>query len=352
VFQSQRQSPDSTSCGARSGPPKIPIDPNGNLTARTEGSDTWGYEWNANNELVRVTKNSVEQARFSYDPAGRRVEQTAGGVTAVYAYDGLDVLREVRGGTTLKYVDDLDIDSPLAIENGSGTSYVHRDGLGSIVKWTNAAGTVSLTRQYDPWGNLEAGADEPGYALTGREWDPETGLYYYRARYYDPRSAGFISEDPVDFKDGLSRYTYVLANPTNLIDPSGRTPKRMCVGSDCPQDVKDGARDACVGGMSHPDASVRRCIKRRCNPTTKVVCTTDRPCNQGSSPAYTMESQEGVFACTNNPPGPDTCWKKVFIHELWIHVCNPIDPHVDWPEHWGKGPKSLGGYIKRTTRCP
>jgi YD repeat-containing protein len=50
-------------------------DPNGNLTTRTEGSDTWGYEWNAENQLTKVEKNSVEQARFSYDPLGRSVEK-------------------------------------------------------------------------------------------------------------------------------------------------------------------------------------------------------------------------------------------------------------------------------------
>ena len=55
-------------------------DSNGNLNTKTEGTDTWAYEWNAENQLTRVTKNSVEQARFSYDPLGRRVEKVAGGV--------------------------------------------------------------------------------------------------------------------------------------------------------------------------------------------------------------------------------------------------------------------------------
>jgi YD repeat-containing protein len=73
-------------------------DPNGNLSTKTEGSDTWTYSWNAENELAKVEKNGVEQARFAYDPLGRRVEEVAGGVTTSYTYDGLDILREVRGG--------------------------------------------------------------------------------------------------------------------------------------------------------------------------------------------------------------------------------------------------------------
>jgi len=56
-------------------------DPNGNLTTKTEGTDTWVYTWNAENQLTKVEKNSVEQARFGYDPIGRRVEKVAGGVT-------------------------------------------------------------------------------------------------------------------------------------------------------------------------------------------------------------------------------------------------------------------------------
>jgi RHS repeat-associated protein len=201
-------------------------DPNGNLATKTEGSDSWVYSWNAENQLTRVTKNTVEQARFSYDPLGRRVEKVADGITTGYAYDGTNILREVRGPTTLKYVHASGIDEPLAVDDGTALSYFHADAPGSIVKVTDHAGGVTLTRQYDAWGNLEVGASTPGYAFTGREWDPQTGLYYYRARYYDPKAGRFISKDPIGFAGGINYYAYVGNRPTVLTDPSGTAPPK------------------------------------------------------------------------------------------------------------------------------
>lgn len=61
------------------------------------------------------------------------------------------------------------------------------------------------------------------YTYTGREWDRETGLYYYRARYYDPIEGRFISKDPIGFLGGdLNLFGYVQNNPVNRIDPSGK----------------------------------------------------------------------------------------------------------------------------------
>jgi RHS repeat-associated protein len=201
-------------------------DSNGNLNTKVEGADTWGYEWNANNELTRVTKNAVEQARFTYDPLGRRVEKVAVGVTTSYTFDAEDVLREVRGATTLKYVHGQGFDEALAAEDGGGgTAYYLADGLGSVVRTTNAAGAVTLARQYDAWGNLQTGGSEPSYAFTGREWDPEIGIYYYRARYYDPRLGRFLSEDPVPTtrrrREEQNPYAYVANRPTVAADPTG-----------------------------------------------------------------------------------------------------------------------------------
>ncbi len=68
---------------------------------------------------------------------------------------------------------------------------------------------------------IEAGSSQGGYSFTGREWDTDTQLYYYRARYYYPVSARFISEDPSGFAAGSNFYAYVGNIPVNLIDPSG-----------------------------------------------------------------------------------------------------------------------------------
>jgi RHS repeat-associated protein len=60
------------------------------------------------------------------------------------------------------------------------------------------------------------------FRFTGREWDSETNLYYYRARYYDPLWGRFLSEDPLEFYgDDLDFYAYVANDPANHVDPWG-----------------------------------------------------------------------------------------------------------------------------------
>jgi RHS repeat-associated protein len=220
------ETPEETPWGCLSwgaGPVQVSIDPNGNLASKVDGADTWGYEWNAHSELTRVTKNGVEQARFVYDPFGRRVEKVAGGVTTSYTYDGTSILREARGSAILKYVHGPGIDEPLAREDGSGAlNYYHADGLGSIAKRTNQTGALVHEYRYDVWGNIETGASEPGFSYTSREWDPEIGLTYYRARYYEPKLGRFISEDPIGLGGGdPNLYAYVRNSPAKYTDPSG-----------------------------------------------------------------------------------------------------------------------------------
>ncbi len=200
-------------------------DLNGNATQRVDASGTWAYEWNAENQLTRVLKNGVEQARYAYDPIGRRVEKVAGTVTTAYLYDGPSILREMAGSAVTTYIQGPGIDEPIAREDAAGNrTYYHADGLGSLVKETNSAGTVTLTRKYDAFGSLQLGTNS-GYAFTGREWESEVGLAYYRARYYDPKIGRFLSEDPIVIERRsileLNAYTYVGNSPTGYIDPYG-----------------------------------------------------------------------------------------------------------------------------------
>ena len=196
-------------------------DPNGNMGTKVDATGSWTYEWNAENQLTRVLKNSAEVARYAYDPIGRRVEKVAGGVTTTSLYDGEDILRQTVGTNATTYIHGPGIDEPLASETAAGVrTYLHSDGLGSIVKTTNSSGAVASTFKYNAFGVLESGAPSP-YAFTGREWEPESGLYYYRARYYDPKIGRFISEDPIGLDGGGNRYLYVENSPGNYVDPDG-----------------------------------------------------------------------------------------------------------------------------------
>lgn len=105
----------------------------------------------------------------------------------------------------------------------SGTRSFLSDALGSTTALADSTGTVQTQYTYEPFGNtsLTGVADSNSAQYTARENDG-TGLYYYRARYFDPQTQRFISEDPSEFEGGdLDFYSYVGNEPTGFIDPTG-----------------------------------------------------------------------------------------------------------------------------------
>lgn len=146
--------------------------------------------------------------------------------TRRYVYDGEDVLLEYDGTNTLqaRYTHGPGIDEPLAVTKGRSTFFYHQDGLGSVTDLTDSAGVTAKSYSYDAYGNIleSPGTVDQPYTYTGREFDSETGLSYYRARYYEPRIGRFPVKDPIGFKGGdTNLYGYVRQNPANRLDPWG-----------------------------------------------------------------------------------------------------------------------------------
>jgi RHS repeat-associated protein len=162
---------------------------------------------------------------FAYDPFGRRIKKVTSTTTSIFAYDGDNVVEETNssGAVVARYEGTQNIDEPLAMLRSSATSYYHADGLGSVTSLSSAAGSIANTYTYDSFGKLTAstGSLANPFQYTARESDTETGLYYYRARYYDPNSGRLLSEDPIGFRSATNFYPYVRNNPSNLNDPSG-----------------------------------------------------------------------------------------------------------------------------------
>jgi len=217
-------------------------DANGNQTSRVSvrsPEKTWVSTWDYENRLVKMEKvkgAEKQTVSFTYDPLGRRVEKklttVKGGITKTsvwsYVYDGdniaLEVYADAEGSVTKTfYTHGASVDEHLALERGNGSYYYHTDGLGSVTAITDGNKAVVQGYGYDSFGNMKQSTSfVNSFTYTGREWDKETGLYYYRARYYDPMEGRFISKDPIGFKGGdVNIYAYVKNNPIRFRDPRG-----------------------------------------------------------------------------------------------------------------------------------
>jgi RHS repeat-associated protein len=194
-------------------------DANGNMTGRA-GQPL--YAWDVVNRLT-----SNRGTTYAYDHLDRRVSATTSGVTTQYIPLGLNTIRERTGTSIRDYIFAPGIDEPLAkLENGALTNY-SVDGLGSIVATTNNSGAVLSRIDYDPWGGTST-PQVPLFGFTGRETGAG-GLWFLRARYYDPSIGRFLNEDPLQEHlriATLATYRYAQNDPIIYADPFGL---RTCV---------------------------------------------------------------------------------------------------------------------------
>ncbi len=214
-------------------------DANGNVTAT--GSKSFTYD--SENHMMTMSATGTSVAMV-YDGDGNRVAKTVNGVTTYYLVDDLNptgypqVVEELSGAGVVErqYTYGLQrIDEEQQITNVWTPSFYGYDGGGNVRQLTNSAGTVTDTYEYDAFGNaLQTSGSTPNvYLYRGEQYDPDLGLYYLRARYYNPLTGRFMSRDPLDPQLGdsngiptdpayLHKYLYANGDPINRLDPSGR----------------------------------------------------------------------------------------------------------------------------------
>jgi len=203
-------------------------DANGNTLSDPSGKQyTWDFENRLTQAVVPGTNGGM--TTFAYDPFGRRIQKSGPLGTTNYLYDGMDssanVIDEVNnaGNVLGAFALGPGIDRPLAESIAGAASYYEQDGLGSVTSLSSAAGALANTYAYDSYGRLTAstGTLTNPFQFTGRDFDAETQLNFYRARYYDDSVGRFVNEDPSEFEGDNDFYAYVRNNPVVWIDPLG-----------------------------------------------------------------------------------------------------------------------------------
>jgi RHS repeat-associated protein len=233
------------------------------LAALSDGTvKAWGR--NAEGELgdgtttVRLTPVTTSglggvkasmSSTYAYDGDGLRASATVSGSTARFAWGLVGPVQLLLTDGATNYVYD---DQGLPIEqiDGGGTPlYYQHDQLGSTRLLTNGGGAVAATYTYDPYGTLTShtGSADTPLRFAGQYQDA-TGLYYLRARYYDPMTAQFLTRDSLSALTQQT-YGYTSGNPLNWVDPAGLCNKNPLSGSfwthgNC---ISDGATAAAKG---------------------------------------------------------------------------------------------------------
>ena len=214
----------------------------GNVTNASYGDGrSLALSWNGRYQLTEVRTNGVAAETYQYDALGRRISAVTDGVTNHFVHDGIHVIAEVDGDGNLlrSYTWGPGIDNLLAFtdytEGETNTYYALTDHLGTVHALADETGEIVESYRFDAWGRVLGVHDSNGmplpesaignhYLWQGRCYSWNTGLYCFRARWYDPITGRWLSKDPIGISGGLNQYVSFENNPVNFRDPWGLDP--------------------------------------------------------------------------------------------------------------------------------
>jgi len=214
----------STCSSAPSGATTYTFNQEAQRTATTSSSSSSTYAWNQHEELTSTTTGSTTVG-YTYNAAGLLAKRTQGSPSVYFVWDSVQaaVPLLVDDGTNYYiYGPDGLPTEQISVSSGTPDYYLH-DQLGSTRLLTNSSGTVVASWTFNAWGATVAttgSATATPMLWAGQYFDSVTGLYYMRARWYDPNTGELLSVDP-DFNATLNAYGYANENPVSGVDPSG-----------------------------------------------------------------------------------------------------------------------------------
>ncbi len=194
----------------------------GNTISGPTGNTTYDYE----RRLTSITLPSGDTVTYKYLPDGTRIMRANSTETEYYLYDREDRIGDYdeNGRLIIAYTHGPGIDEPVAITVNGSTYFYIPDIQGSIRAIADINGNLMASYVYDVWGNLISHdgplSEKNDYLYTGREYDWETGIYYYRYRYYNPEIGRFM-QSSWELNEEMNMYVYVNNDPVKGTDPTG-----------------------------------------------------------------------------------------------------------------------------------
>ena len=315
-------------------------DPTGNLIA--DGTST--YQWDERGQLKGVSTGVTGLGSFQYNAAGQRTGKTIGvgatSATTGFLYDGANFIQELNGTSNTSPIKahlltgGID-ETFLRIEGANLQSFLP-DGNNNTVRLLDKNQAKVVDYSYEAYGKTKQDtANSNSQQYTGRENDNpgnDHGLYFYRARYYMPGAARFISEDPIGWDSGQTNgYSYVGGDPISFNDPSGHW-ANFAIGAGL-RIVGGRAASAAIGKFAREALGATAGIGAAC--VLAGVCTFNEAedCPPGADKPVPENVGPGTNAGDSVPAGPSarpTKEQQGQINDIGnvdgCHTCGTTDP--------------------------